>query len=69
MARTTPTREIWTVARCMAEYVRNNDVPVSDVKLLDTLRPTVLTLSTGDLNYDWAEGWVRQMTREQNLAP
>jgi integrase len=69
LERTTPSREIWTVARCIAEYIRNNDVPVSDVKLLDTVRPTLLTLSTGYLNYDWAEGWVRQMKRELNLAP
>ena len=69
LERTTPSREIWTVARCIAEYVRNNDVPVSDIKVLDTVRPTLLTLSTGYLNYDWAEGWVRQMKRELNLAP
>ncbi|MDB5952182.1 MAG: GTP-binding protein LepA [Massilia sp.] len=69
LERTTPTREIWTVARCIAEYIRNNDVPVSDIKILDTVRPTLLALSTGYLNYDWAEGWVRQMKRELNLAP
>jgi integrase len=69
LERTTPSREIWTVARCIAEYIRNNDVPVSDIKILDTVRPTLLTLSTGYLNYDWAEGWVRHMKRELNLAP
>jgi hypothetical protein len=69
LERTTPSREIWTVARCIAEYIRNNDVPVSDIKILDTVRPTLLSLSTGYLNYDWAEGWVRQMKRESNLAP
>jgi hypothetical protein len=69
LERTTPTREIWTVARCMADYVRNNDVLVSDIKLLETLRPSLLALTTGYLNYDWAEGWVRGMKRELNLAP
>jgi hypothetical protein len=29
----------------------------------------VLTLGTGYLNYDWAEGWIRQMKREMNLVP
>ena len=62
-------RESWFVARCMAEYIRENDVPVSEVKLLDTLRPAFLTLRTDCLNYDWAEGWVRQMKRSANLAP
>lgn len=69
LERTTPAREIWTVARCIAEYLRNNDVPVSDIKLLDTLRPGLLTLTTGYLNYDWAEGWVSVMKRQSNLAP
>ena len=69
LERTTPTREVWTVSRCIAEYVRNNNVPLSDIKLLDTSRPSLATLSTGYLNYDWAEGWIRTMKREQNLAP
>ena len=31
--------EIWTVSRCVAEYLKNNSVPHSDIKVLDTLRP------------------------------
>ena len=69
LERTTPAREIWTVARCVAEYQRHNAVPLSDVKLLDTIRPVLATLSTGYLNYDWAEGWIRSMKRDHNLAP
>lgn len=53
----------------MAGYIRENDVPVSEVKLLDTLRPEFLILRTEYLSYDWAEGWVRQMKRQANLAP
>jgi hypothetical protein len=67
--RTTPAHEIWTVPRCIAEYVRNNEVPHSDVKLLDTIRPAVLKIGTGFLNYDWAQGWVESMKRDLNLAP
>lgn len=69
LERTTPKQELWTVARCIAEYIRCNPVPLSDIKLLDTLRPGLDTLSTGYLNYGWAEGWVNAMKREQNLAP
>lgn len=69
LERSTPSREIWTLLRCIAEYTRHNDVPVSDIKLLDTLRPSVATLSTGYLNYEWAEGWIRAMKRTQNMAP
>lgn len=69
LERSTPSREIWTVSRCIAEYIRHNDVPLSEVKLLDTVRPLLAALSTGYLNYDWAEGWVRSMKRDLNLAP
>ena len=53
----------------MAEYLRHNSVLLSDQKLLDTLLPSVATISTGMLNYEWAEAWVRQMKRDQHLAP
>lgn len=61
--------EIWTVHRCVAEYRRHNSVPLSDQKLLDTLLPSVATVSTSMLNYEWAEAWIRQMKRDQHLAP
>jgi integrase len=59
----------WLVSRCIAEYIRNNSVPASDVKILDTIRPQLALASTSHLNYDWAEGWIRQMKRVQNLSP
>jgi hypothetical protein len=62
-------RQAWTVARCIAEYVRHNSVPVSDVKLLDTVRPSLALVSTSNLNYEWAEGWVREMKPVGHLAP
>jgi integrase len=62
-------QEIWTVQRCIVEYIRHNSVPLSEQKLLDTVLPTVAALSTATLNYDWAEAWVRQMKRNQHLAP
>lgn len=65
----TPKRATWTIVRCVAEYVRNNAVPVSDVKLLDTILPALGMLSTGNLNYDWADAWIKSMKREANLSP
>jgi len=44
-------------------------VSVSDIKLLNTVRPLLITISTGSLNYDWAEAWIREMKRVQNLSP
>jgi integrase len=49
--------------------VRHNAVPVSDVKLLGTLRPALAAASTAHLNYDWAEGCIRAMKRAEVLAP
>jgi EAL domain-containing protein (putative c-di-GMP-specific phosphodiesterase class I) len=31
--------------------------------------PSVEKLSTGSLNYEWAEGWIRDMKRISQLAP
>lgn len=67
--RTSPRQEVWTVQRCIVEYLRHNSVPLSDQKLLDTVLPSVARLSTGVLNYDWAESWVSEMKRQQHLAP
>jgi integrase len=62
-------RTAWTIARCITEYIRHNAVPLSDIKLLDTVRPVIGILSTSDLNYDWADSWVTSLKREANLAP
>jgi len=51
------------------EYLRYNSVPLSDQKLLDLLLPSVATISTGMLNYECAEAWVRQMKRDQHPVP
>lgn len=62
-------QEIWTVQRCIVEYQRHNSVPLSDQKLLDTILSGVSRLSTGSLNYEWAESWIRDMKRVDHLAP
>lgn len=62
-------RTEWSVARCIAEYIRNESIPVSDLKLLDTIRPTLGKLGTSNLSYDWADAWIRQLKRQDNLAP
>lgn len=69
LERSSPKQELWTISRCIAEYVKHNAVPHSDVKLLDTIKPGLATLSTGYLNYEWAESWISAMKRDINLAP
>lgn len=36
-----PKRTAWTISRCIAEYIRHNAVPMSDLKLVDTIRPVL----------------------------
>lgn len=69
LERDQPRNEIWTVHRCIAEYLKHNSVPLSDQKLLKAVMPSVEKISTGSLNYEWAEGWIRDMKRINRLAP
>lgn len=59
----------WSVDRCVAEYARANDVPVSDLKILDTVKAQLIGVATSTMNFDWAELWIRQMKRGDNLSP
>jgi integrase len=69
LERGKPKQQIWTGQRCIAEYLRNNSVVQSEQDLLDTVLPTISMLTTSTFNYEWAEGWVREMKRVQYLAP
>lgn len=69
LEREQPKQEIWTIHRCIAEYLRHNAVPLSDQKLLNAVMPSVAKLGTGSLNYEWAEGWICDMKRINRLAP
>jgi integrase len=62
-------QETWTVTRCIVEYQRHNSLPLSETKLLDTIQPQLAMVATTHLNYDWAEGWIRNMKREAHLSP
>jgi hypothetical protein len=39
-------RAPWSLKRCIAEYVRSESVPVSEMKLLDTLRDRLADIYT-----------------------
>jgi hypothetical protein len=41
LERETPKQAIWTVQRCVVEYLRHNSVPLSDRELLDIVMPSV----------------------------
>lgn len=69
LERSTAVHDAWEISRCIAEYLRYNSVSVSDIKLLDTVRPQLSGVSTSHMNYEWAEGWIRSMKRTHNLSP
>lgn len=62
-------RSSWTIQRCIAEYVRADSVPLSEVKLLETINNRLKDVRTSSIDYDWAEAWVRHMKRVENLSP
>jgi integrase len=62
-------RVTWSICRCIAEYLRAESVPVSEIKLLDTLRNKLNGVTTAQLSYGWTEAWIRTMKREDNLSP
>jgi len=63
-----PKQSTWAIGRCIVEYLRHTPVPVSDVKLFDTTRPSLQLLSPDSLNQDSADGWIQSMKRGANLA-
>jgi hypothetical protein len=69
LERASPKQEIWTVRRCVLEYLKHNPVPLSERKLLDTVLPGVAAIATSVLNYEWAKAWIVEMKRVQQLAP
>lgn len=69
LERSAPKQEIWTVQRAIIEYIRNNPVPLSDQKLLETLLPSVARVPLSGTNYEWAEQWIAEMKRGRHLAP
>lgn len=62
-------RQEWMISRCIAEYLRSESVPISEVKLLGNVRSNIGNLKTSDLSYNWADAWTRQLKRQDNLAP
>lgn len=62
-------RSSWTLQRCIAEYLRSQSLPVSEEKLLDTIRVRIADVDTNDLNYEWVEMWIRKMKHIDNLSP
>lgn len=59
----------WMLSRCIAEYAGEGYIASSEIKVLDTIRPSLATESTAGLNYAWCHQWVLRMKREENLAP
>ncbi|WP_244133330.1 site-specific integrase [Burkholderia gladioli] len=62
-------QSIVTVDDAIREYLRRVSIPQSDVKLLNVLLDRVKGVSLVRLDYAWAEKWVAEMKRRENLSP
>jgi integrase len=62
-------RALVTVSQAIVAYRGIRAVPPSTQRLLDTVMNDVGTRSLDDVNYEWAEAWVRAMKLEKQLAP
>ena len=62
-------RAFVTISQAIVAYRGIRAVPSSTQLLLDTLMNDVGTRPLSDVNYDWAEVWIRAMKLEKQLAP
>lgn len=69
MERKSDDRDSWLVSRCIVEYVKTGSVPNSEVKILDTIRPSLMHDATSQVDFNWCEAWVNRMKHEDNLKP
>lgn len=44
-------------------------MPLSDVKLLGTIRPQFISVIASDLNYDWPDDWIGRIKPVDNRQP
>ena len=58
-----------TISQAIVAYRGIRAVPPSTQLLLDTLMNDVGTRPLAGVNYEWAEGWIRTMKLEKQLAP
>lgn len=67
--RVAPDSPIKSIPDAIREYRKVVSVGASDGPLLDSLTLTHATVSLSTVNYNWVEGWVSKMKREEHLAP
>jgi hypothetical protein len=62
-------RALLTITQAILAYRAIRAVPPSTQRLLDTLITDVGSRALTDVDYTWAEAWIRAMKLEKRLAP
>jgi integrase len=62
-------RALVTISQAIVAYRQICAVPPSSQRLLDTVMNDVGIRTLVDVNYEWAEAWIRAMKLEKQLAP
>jgi hypothetical protein len=65
----TERRALITVSQAIVAYRGISAVPSSTQNLLDTVMNDVGNRSLVDVDYEWAESWIRAMKVDKQLAP
>lgn len=57
------------IAKAISDYRAIRAVPASTRNLLDTIANEIGSQMLNEVNYIWAENWIRAMKREKHIAP
>lgn len=63
-----PTRRLLLV-QIIRNWIATGQAAQSDAAVLEVVNADVVGLGLEDITYEWAEGWVRRLKLERNLAP
>lgn len=67
--RTTKEAQSVCIAKAISDYRAIRAVPASARNLLDTIANEIGSKMLSEVDYGWAESWIRAMKREKQIAP
>jgi hypothetical protein len=67
--RTTPQFRSVSIAKAVSDYRAIRAVPDSVRRLLDTIANQIASTMLSEVDYPWAENWIRAMKLEKQRAP
>lgn len=67
--RTTKESQSVCIAKAISDYRAIRAVPASTRNLLDTIAKEIGSKMLNEVDYGWAENWIRALKREKQIAP